>query len=82
MVPSRRYLTGPETRRRYGRSAVWLWRRLRSDPTFPRPVVIDGHNYFDEAELDGYDADHRAPSLNRDQDAEELTNTANAGAAA
>jgi hypothetical protein len=44
--------------------------------------VIDGHNYFDEAELDGYDADHRAPSLNRDQDAEELTNTADAGAAA
>jgi hypothetical protein len=54
-------------------------RRLRSDPTFPRPVVIDGHNYFDEAELDAYDAAHRAPSL-RHEDGEELTNTAEAGA--
>jgi predicted DNA-binding transcriptional regulator AlpA len=52
----RRYSTGPQVLERYGgRSAMWLWRKLRFDPNFPRPVVIGGRRYFDEDELDAYD---------------------------
>jgi predicted DNA-binding transcriptional regulator AlpA len=55
-LPSKRYLTGPQVRERYGRrSHMWIWRKLKFDPKFPRPVVHGGRLYFDEAELDGYD---------------------------
>jgi hypothetical protein len=58
---TRRYLTTRQLAQRYGRkSLVWVWRRRKSDPAFPRPVVIVGHNYFDEQQLDEYDDAHRA----------------------
>ena len=35
----RSYSTGPQVRKRYGgRSAMWLWRKLKYDPRFPRPL--------------------------------------------
>lgn len=50
------YSTAPQVLERYGgRSAMWLWRKLRFDPNFPRPVVIAGRRYFDEQELDAFD---------------------------
>ena len=53
----RRYLTGPQVCERYGgRSLVWLWRKLKADPTFPRPKWISRRRYFDEAEIEAYDA--------------------------
>jgi predicted DNA-binding transcriptional regulator AlpA len=58
--PSKRYLTGPQVLDRYGgRSTMWLWRRMHFDPNFPRPTVIGNRNYFDEGELDAYDASAR-----------------------
>jgi predicted DNA-binding transcriptional regulator AlpA len=57
LQPTKRYLTGPQVLDRYGgRSAMWLWRRMHFDPLFPRPTVIGNRNYFDESELDAYDA--------------------------
>jgi predicted DNA-binding transcriptional regulator AlpA len=56
----KRYLTGPQVLERYGgRSSMWLWRRTRFDPNFPRPIVIGGRKHFDEDELDAYDAASR-----------------------
>lgn len=39
-IPHQAYLTDHEVARRYGvhRSTPWRW--LRSDPSFPRPVVL------------------------------------------
>jgi predicted DNA-binding transcriptional regulator AlpA len=52
----KRYIPGPQVLERYGdRSEMWLWRRLKFDPKFPRPVVIGKRRFFDEDELDAYD---------------------------
>jgi hypothetical protein len=63
----RRYLTSPQTLKRYGdKSKMWLWRLLESDPNFPRPIYIRDQQYFDVDELDAYDADcRRTPSPER-----------------
>jgi hypothetical protein len=35
--------TARQVKRHFGEvSDMWLWRRLRDDPTFPRPLVITG----------------------------------------
>ena len=60
----RSYSTATQVRERYGnRSAMWLWRKLRDDPRFPRPLDM-GRNLklFDDAELDAYDLALRAAS--------------------
>jgi len=52
------YSTARQVRERYGdRSGMWLWRKLKSDPKFPRPMSM-GKNLrlFDDDELDAYDA--------------------------
>jgi predicted DNA-binding transcriptional regulator AlpA len=52
------YCTARQVCERYGgRSQMWLWRKLKSDQKFPRPLVM-GKNLrlFDEDELDAYDA--------------------------
>jgi hypothetical protein len=43
---------------------MWLWRHVKFDPKFPRPVVIGGRRYFDEALLDEYDDSMRAAADN------------------
>lgn len=30
---------------------MWLWRRLKDDPTFPRPVYVSRRRYWREAEV-------------------------------
>jgi predicted DNA-binding transcriptional regulator AlpA len=61
----RRYLAAPHVRERYdGRSAMWLWRKLKHDTKFPRPVVISGRRFFDESELDAYDEASRMEATN------------------
>jgi len=42
-------------------SAVWLWRRLRDDPTFPRPIQFSprGRRYWRRAEIEAYIEAHR-----------------------
>jgi predicted DNA-binding transcriptional regulator AlpA len=52
------YSTARQVRERYGdRSGMWLWRKLKYDPKFPRPMSM-GKNLrlFDDDELDRYDA--------------------------
>jgi predicted DNA-binding transcriptional regulator AlpA len=54
---SRSYLTASQVRERFGgRSSMWLWRKLRDDPLFPKPLPM-GQNIrlFDVQELDRYD---------------------------
>ena len=46
------YLTAPQVRRRFGgKSDMWLWRILRDEPRFPRPLIIRNHRYFRLSEL-------------------------------
>jgi predicted DNA-binding transcriptional regulator AlpA len=46
------YLTVPQLRQRFGgKSDMWLWRLLREEPKFPRPVVIRHQRYFRLSEL-------------------------------
>jgi len=54
----KRYLTSRQVRERYGdRSAMWLWRKLKYDPRFPRRMVMGKNlHLFDEDQLDAYDA--------------------------
>jgi hypothetical protein len=50
------YLTAPQVRARFGsKSDMWLWRMLREDPKFPRPVVLRSHRYFKLSELVAYE---------------------------
>jgi hypothetical protein len=59
--PQRRDLTAIQLRARYGgRSHVWLWRKLKRDPNFPKPFYMDGFRLWDEAALDRYDDAVRA----------------------
>ena len=61
MTPTKKRLSSRQVRERYGdRSAMWIYRRLKSDPQFPRPIVISNRQYFDEAELDAYDEARRS----------------------
>jgi hypothetical protein len=61
MTKPKRYLTAPQTRERYGgRSNMWLWRMEHgADPDWPRPIIIRGKKFYDEAELDAFDASRR-----------------------
>ena len=43
----RRYLNTKQVLGRYGgKSEMWLWRILRNDSRFPRPLVIGKRNLF------------------------------------
>jgi predicted DNA-binding transcriptional regulator AlpA len=65
MSVQRRYLTAPQVCERYGgRSAMWLWRRLKNDPRFPRPLKIGNRSHFEVSELDAYDDACRKASSN------------------
>jgi predicted DNA-binding transcriptional regulator AlpA len=58
---SKKYLISKQVRKRYGdRSQMWIWRRLKYDPKFPRPILLGNRQHFDEAELDAYDEALRA----------------------
>jgi hypothetical protein len=54
------YLTGPQVRQRFGgKSDMWLWRTLRAEPDFPRPVVIRKQRYFRLSELVAFENANR-----------------------
>jgi predicted DNA-binding transcriptional regulator AlpA len=56
-------LTGPGVRLRYGgKSNVWLWRVLRDDPHFPRPMKIRHQRYWRLSELMAYENARRVPN--------------------
>jgi predicted DNA-binding transcriptional regulator AlpA len=52
------YVTSAQLRERYGgRSEMWLTRIMRSDPTFPRYIVIGRYRFWDVAEIEAYERD-------------------------
>jgi len=66
-MPNIKYLTGKQLRLRYGdRGAVWLWRRLKTDPEFPRPILIGRNHFFDLNEVEAYEARQRLPLPSKD----------------
>lgn len=52
----RKLLTGPNLNRRHGVSSMTTWRR-RQDPrlNFPKPVVVNGRNYWWEDEIESWE---------------------------
>lgn len=52
-----RFLSPSRACSKFDRGRSWIWERLRTDPTFPRPVYIDNKApLFIEAELDDWAA--------------------------
>lgn len=51
------YLTARQVCERYGRSSIWVYRRVKNDPQFPRPIFIAGQKYFRLADLEAYEND-------------------------
>ena len=46
------YLGAKQVRRRYGDvSDMWIWRRLKDDSGFPRPIDISGRRFWKLDEL-------------------------------
>jgi predicted DNA-binding transcriptional regulator AlpA len=46
------FLTAVQVRQRYGNASdMWLWRRLRDDSEFPRPIEIRKRRYWKLSEL-------------------------------
>ena len=57
--PDARWITSTQVRNRYGgKSAMWLWRKLRdeNDPPCPKPRYHGRIMMFSVAELDNYDS--------------------------
>ena len=53
---TKRYLTAAQLRQRYGNvSHMWLERRLKNDPAFPRALKLGRLRFFDEAELERWE---------------------------
>jgi predicted DNA-binding transcriptional regulator AlpA len=60
----KQYLTTTQVRARYGgRSTMWIARKLKTDPTFPRPVKLGGRWLF--FVLDELEAWERARAAER-----------------
>ena len=51
-----KFATAPQVCERYGgRSQMWLWRKLRDDPKFPRPTYLGRLRFFKISELEEYE---------------------------
>lgn len=54
------YLPSRAVLDRYGRKhSNWLWRIMKADPDFPKPVPIGNQNYWRLTELEAYEAAKR-----------------------
>jgi hypothetical protein len=54
----KKYLTSTQLRERSGgRSEMWLTRIMRSDPTFPRYIVIGRYRFWNLDEIETYERD-------------------------
>jgi hypothetical protein len=50
------YLSSSQVRRRYANaSRMWLWRRLKNDPNFPRPIIVAGRKLFKLSSLEAWE---------------------------
>jgi predicted DNA-binding transcriptional regulator AlpA len=52
--PGAKLLSPKSTHEKFGRRKSWLWQILRDDPSFPRPVRLNGRPLWIESELDAY----------------------------
>jgi predicted DNA-binding transcriptional regulator AlpA len=52
-----RFISGAQVRARYGgMSRIWLDRRVKKDPTFPRPITFgNSRRYWSLAETEAYE---------------------------
>lgn len=51
------FLTGPDVRARYQRSHATIWRWTTSSQLeFPKPIQINGLNYWRRSELEAWEA--------------------------
>jgi hypothetical protein len=51
------YLPAAKVRRRYGgKSDAWLFRVLRNDPSFPKPIYVCGQRLWLLSDLEAYEA--------------------------
>jgi predicted DNA-binding transcriptional regulator AlpA len=56
------FLTAVQVRQRYGNASdMWLWRRLRDDSNFPRPIEIRKRRYWKLSELIAWERAQRRP---------------------
>lgn len=54
--PGAKYISAPQVLSRYGgRSHMWLERKLKTDPRFPRPDYFGRLRFFQIAKLEAYD---------------------------
>jgi hypothetical protein len=55
--PDAVWLTSNQVCARYGgRSLMWLWRKVKTDPNFPRPHYSGRFQFYSLVELNAYDA--------------------------
>lgn len=55
------YVTGPQVAKRYQKSSMTIYRWARDDRLgFPKPMVINGRNLWDLAELESWEAKVRS----------------------
>jgi hypothetical protein len=52
---SEKYLRTAQLRERYSCSMMWIERRLRSDPSFPRPRFFGRLRHFALSELEAWE---------------------------
>ena len=57
------YLPAAETRVFLGNiSEMTLWRKVKKDPSFPKPIVINTRRFWRVSELANYMEAHRRPT--------------------
>jgi len=57
---STRYLTSRHLRERFGScSQMWIWRRLQTDPTFPKPIVIANRRFWNQDDIEAWEASRK-----------------------
>jgi predicted DNA-binding transcriptional regulator AlpA len=60
------FLTAVQVRQRYGNASdMWLWRRLRDDSNFPRPIEIRKRRYWKLSELIAWERACASAGLSR-----------------
>lgn len=56
LPPDAAWMTAKQLMAHFGGvSQMWLWRKIETDPDFPRPVFIGRFRYFRVDEVEAYD---------------------------
>lgn len=49
-----RFISQRAVQERFDRGPTWVWKQLKSNPQFPKPVKESGRNLWVEAEVEAY----------------------------